>query len=128
MKVFSTASFSGPFDFLCHPLPPPQLDVVSLQPLLDKDHAHSSEALEGAIRLANSFSYSHPSTYILSNSSFLRLPDTLAILEQVYELIVLTLQALLSLPFRNGSLMVPLASSAGVCLTSRVFHRLLSTF
>ena len=36
---------------------------------------HSAEALDGALRLANPFSYTNEASHVLFNSPFLRLPD-----------------------------------------------------
>lgn len=64
------------------PLPATSTDRFSSS-VTFRQGPHSVEALEGAMRLANSFSYAQASTYVLFTSPFLRIPDITPIFGQL---------------------------------------------
>ena len=60
------------------PVPPPDTSGSACRfssTVTFQQGPHSAEALDGALRLANPFSYTNEASHVLFNSPFLRLPD-----------------------------------------------------
>ena len=73
-KLFCGSDFGSRFFWL----PPPDTSGSARRfssAVTFRQGRHSAEALDGALRLATSFSYNNDASHVLFNSPFLRLPD-----------------------------------------------------